>query len=352
MQLTIASSDDRVFSVELDGDSTLATLKAILEAESGVPAAQQQLVLKGHPVPPTANGQTLASLGVTDGELLMLMPMQQRQEAAGGQRRAQQQQAQQDPMLELAEDGSAKVPAAFIQAVKGRAEVMASIQQANPTLAAAIRNEDITAMQQELRFLRKQQLEHQAQLQREQDLLEADPFDPETQRRIEELIQQKNIEENFMAALEHTPEVFAQVEMLYVNMEVNGVPVKAFVDSGAQMTIMTHDFANKCHLGRLMDKRFAGMAVGVGSSRILGKIHQAPLKVSGHFTTCAITVLEQKDGPQFIFGLDMLKRHQCVLDFFKGKTAVQCSICCTNHLQCVTAALWCMVVAISINALE
>eukprot|EP00878_Enallax_costatus_P044194 GHUV01052519.1.p1 GENE.GHUV01052519.1~~GHUV01052519.1.p1 ORF type:complete len:121 (-),score=49.41 GHUV01052519.1:599-961(-) len=102
-------------------------------------------------------------------------------------------------MLELAEDGSAKVPAAFIQAVKGRAEVMASIQQANPTLAAAIRNEDITAMQQELRFLRKQQLEHQAQLQREQDLLEADPFDPETQRRIEELIQQKNIEENFMA---------------------------------------------------------------------------------------------------------------------------------------------------------
>eukprot|EP00878_Enallax_costatus_P028235 GHUV01030476.1.p3 GENE.GHUV01030476.1~~GHUV01030476.1.p3 ORF type:complete len:119 (-),score=24.64 GHUV01030476.1:943-1299(-) len=118
------------------------------------------------------------------------------------------------------------------------------------------------------------------------------------------------------------------------------------------MTIMTHDFANKCHLGRLMDKRFAGMAVGVGSSRILGKIHQAPLKVSGHFTTCAITVLEQKDGPQFIFGLDMLKRHQCVLDFFKGKTAVQCSICCTNHLQCVTAALWCMVVAISINALE
>lgn len=61
--------------------------------------------------------------------------------------------------------------------------------------------------------------------------------------------------------------------------QVNGVPVKAFVDSGAQMTIMTHEFASKCFLIRLMDKRFAGMAVGVGSSPILGRIHQAPLKV-------------------------------------------------------------------------
>jgi DNA damage-inducible protein 1 len=70
-----------------------------------------------------------------------------------------------------------------------------------------------------------------------------------------------------------------QCYLLLFELQVNGVPVKAFVDSGAQMTIMTHEFAAKCYLTRLLDKRFAGMAVGVGSSRILGRIHQAPLKV-------------------------------------------------------------------------
>ena len=67
--------------------------------------------------------------------------------------------------------------------------------------------------------------------------------------------------------------------MLYVDMAANGEPLKVFVDSGAQMTIMTQPCAEKCNIMRLVDKRVAGMAVGVGSNKILGRIHACELKV-------------------------------------------------------------------------
>lgn len=154
-------------------------------------------------------------------------------------------------------------------------------------------------------------------------LQNAAPDDVEAQKQIEELIRKNMIEDNYQSAIENCPEFFGRVSMLYIKTKVNGTAVQAFVDSGAQSTIMSKDCAERCNILRLLDTRFAGMAVGVGSSRILGRVHLAEMRVlepSGkeHTIQCSFTVLED-NKVDLLFGLDNLKRHQCCIDLVDAR---------------------------------
>ena len=71
--------------------------------------------------------------------------------------------------------------------------------------------------------------------------------------------------------------------------------------------------AERCNITRLIDVRFAGEARGVGTAKILGKVHIAQMKFGNSFFSISITILDNSDV-DFLFGLDTLRRYRCVID--------------------------------------
>lgn len=159
-----------------------------------------------------------------------------------------------------------------------------------------------------------QQKEHEMSMR-----LKSNPTDEEANKYFAEKIKKQGVQEQYESMMEQFPEAMGRVLMLYIDTEVNGKHLQAFVDSGAQNTIMSSKCAEECGLLHVLDTRFEGTAVGVGTGKILGRIHIAQMKVNDHYFPCSITVMDSDKGlgdknMEFLLGLDMLKRHRCNID--------------------------------------
>ncbi|KAK4803705.1 hypothetical protein SAY86_003522 [Trapa natans] len=297
MRITVMTADEQIISLDVDPNESVENVKALLEVETRVALQQQQLLFNGKEM---KNFEKLSVLGVKDDDLVMMVSSA-----------APSAEASRD--LGFNPDGSAVNPAALQQQLRQDSNMMGQLFQSDPEFAQAILGNDLDKLQGVLRERHRQRYEMRRKQDEELALLYADPFDVEAQKKIEAAIRQKGIDENWAAALEYNPEAFARVVMLYVDMEVNGIPLKAFVDSGAQSTIISKSCAERCGLLRLLDQRYRGIAHGVGQSEILGRIHVAPIKIGSIFYPCSFLVLDSPNM-EFLFGLDMLRKHQCIID--------------------------------------
>ncbi|XP_063798147.1 protein DDI1 homolog 2 isoform X2 [Pseudophryne corroboree] len=318
------------FSLDVDPDFELENFRALCELESGIPAAESLIIYAERPL--TDNQRSLSSYGLKDGDVVVLRqkdPTEARPAAqfpglpridfssiavpGTSRETASPQPAAAAPDSTSFPQGLDN-PALLRDMLLTNPHELSLLKERNPPLAEALLSGDLE------KFTKVLQEQQQERAKREQErirLFSADPFDLDAQAKIEEDIRQQNIEENMTIAMEEAPESFGQVVMLYINCKVNGYPVKAFVDSGAQMTIMSQACAERCHIMRLVDRRWAGIAKGVGTQKIIGRVHLAQVQIEGDFLPCSFSILEEQPM-DMLLGLDMLKRHQCSIDLEKN----------------------------------
>jgi DNA damage-inducible protein 1 len=291
MKLTINNeATGAIISVDIPESLTLDDFKAYLEAETGIDPSHQILKYNGHLL---HDNKLLAELGISDNDLIAVAKM--------------------NSLAPTSAPTSA--PPSHDQFEVARQQLLANRQLAdqltstNPELASVLHDPN------RFKQLMLEQMNSQYGLQQQElQKLQQNPDDPESQAKILDLIRQEQIEENMKLAYDITPESFASVTMLYIDMVVNGHKVQAFVDSGAQTTIISSGLAEKVGIDRLIDKRFQGEARGVGSQKIQGKIHSTPIKIgdSDIELPCSFVVIDTQ--VDLLFGLDMLRRHKCVID--------------------------------------
>ena len=301
MKLTVTTLTDLVFSLEVAEDMELENMKALCEFESGIDSKQMVVMFAGKPL--LDDTKDLKSYGIKDGDMILI------QKIMGAEGRMMQTSAQSGQQPILPDFSSIVVPSQRSQASGSSAnpasgqsaqhirdtllsnpEQIALLKVNNPRLAEALEK----GVDEFSKVLEEQQRARYDEERRRIRMLLADPFDSEAQKMIADEIRQQQIDSNMETAMEYLPESFGQVLMLYIDCKVNGYHIKAFVDSGAQSTIMSKACAERCNIMRLIDQRWSGIAKGVGTQRIMGRIHLVQIQIGNDYLASSFTILEDQ----------------------------------------------------------
>lgn len=170
---------------------SIADLIALLETEYGIPAGQQALLHRERPIQDTTG--TIDGHGIESNDILLLVDKSvtrasdSRSPVQGG---VTSNSLQDTEMVRLQ--------------VLGDPSLMSELRQTQPNLADSVQDPQVFA--RELRRFEAQRSQAERKAEAEMQKLHENPFDEESQRKIEEIIRQEAVMDNLRSALEYNPE--------------------------------------------------------------------------------------------------------------------------------------------------
>ncbi|CAB3409066.1 unnamed protein product [Caenorhabditis bovis] len=113
--------------------------------------------------------------------------------------------------------------------------------------------------------------------------------------------------------------------MIFIKVALNNILIRAMVDTGAQVSLISKKVAENCEIEDEIDTRFKVTTAGIGgNSEAIGKLLNVDLVIEGTAMPVVLTVMPNDSLElDMIMGIDILKCYQGIIDLQKLDKAQQ-----------------------------
>lgn len=292
---------EQLYTINVGNPQTVGDLKPFIQRKINVPVQYQDIRLDGKQL---KDSDVLTEIGLNENSLLLIIPLEA--------------QKQNSNAFDINKFLSLGITDMF-KKIKETPSILQEIKRISPELGDMFSRQDAKAIRGWLSKICVNRYKQIAKKQEERKdierALQQNPYDIEAQKKLEQWIQEEQIELNRrMGSFYNNTD--QPLSLLHIQCYINDIPTRAIIDTGAQVSVISSTLASKCNVIRTVDTDFSNKLQGIGEMNSLGKIFSSQLRIESTYFSIPFTVISREDSFCLI-GLDFLQPHNAIINLKK-----------------------------------